>query len=167
MSLKDILNENNEKENSKKCEIKGFILDIDGTLLNSKQQHLEAWKRTLEKHGIKKSEEEIIAHFGKSTLRIAQELVADKDDDNSMLYKQIADEKTKTFYELIPNIKLFEGVQETLEKIHDMGYKIAFASSNYDFILEVFMKTFGWGSISVGFVGIDSITHAKPHPEMI
>jgi pyrophosphatase PpaX len=145
-------------------EINGFILDIDGTLLNSTPAHLAAWKYAFEQHNIIRTPEEIVKEFSKPTPTIAA-IVSRSSDEN--LVKLITKEKTDYFIELIPTIPLYPRVLEVMDRICELGGKICFASSNLNRAMEKMMSTFDWRRRSVGYLGIDDITHAKPHPEMI
>ena len=44
---------------------RGFIFDMDGTLLNSHDAHFKAWDRVTREHGFPYEKEEIVAQFGK------------------------------------------------------------------------------------------------------
>jgi HAD superfamily hydrolase (TIGR01662 family) len=145
-------------------EIKGFILDIDGTLLNSLPIHLKAWKYMLAQRNIFIADEEISRHFSKSTWQIAQIITYSSD---VTLAKEMAQLKTDKFIELIPEIPMFPGVTETLLKIKDMGGKIMLASSNMNRVINKMMSVFNWNQICDGYLGTEDITHPKPHPEMI
>jgi HAD superfamily hydrolase (TIGR01509 family) len=144
--------------------IRGFILDIDGTLLISTEEHLNAWKIALKRHGISRLDEEILIHFGKPTYVIGRMIVG---EENKELAEKITQEKTIIFLDLIRNIDLFSNVQDVLARLSNDGYSIVFASSNYNRVIEKMMITFGWDKISMGYVGTDDIKNPKPDPEMI
>lgn len=147
-------------------EIKGYIFDIDGTLLDSTPAHLNAWKRALKEAEISRDDSEILSLFGKPTKVIAEILLNQASVDPAKS-QAIAQNKTKYFVESIPSIPLFPAVQEILSLLHQNGYKITFASANYNFIIEKMMTVFGWYSISEGFIGVDDVKHSKPDPEML
>jgi HAD superfamily hydrolase (TIGR01509 family) len=144
--------------------IRGFILDIDGTLLISTQEHLNAWKIALERYGIRRTDDEILSQFGKPTFVIGRILLGEEKKD---LADKIIHEKTQIFLDLIKNMDLFSNVQDVLARLANDGYSIVFASSNYNRVIERMMIAFGWDKISVGYVGTDDIVNPKPDPEMI
>ena len=144
--------------------IKAFIMDIDGTLLSSRDAHLHAWKRAIREYGIIKSEAEIVAHFGKPTPIISAALAETNDHQ---VAEDIAVQKTEYFIAEIAHIRLYKDVKTILNTIHAAGIPIVFASSNYNRVIEEMYRTFEWDKISVGYVGIDDIKHSKPDPEMI
>ncbi len=147
-------------------EIKGYIFDIDGTLLDSTPAHLNAWKRALKEANISKDDSEILSLFGKPTKVIAEILLNQSGVDPAKA-QAIAQNKTNYFVESIPSIPLFPGVQDILLLLHQNGYKLTFASANYNFIIEKMMEVFSWYPISEGFIGVDDVKHSKPDPEML
>ncbi len=147
-----------------RMKITGFLFDIDGTLLDSRPAHTRAWQRTLAAHGILKKETEIHYDFSATDPDVVRTLF-DTADPN--LINQISREKNDFFIEEIPNIPRFPKVPEILDRIHSDHIPICFVSSNYDRILGLMMEAYDWDEISVGFIGIDAVTHAKPDPEMV
>ncbi len=140
------------------------MFDIDGTLLDSRHAHTRAWQRTLATHGILKNETEIYYDFSATDPDVVRALF---NTSNPSLIEQISREKNDFFIEEIPNIPRFPGVPEILDRVHADQIPICFVSSNYDSILGLMMKANGWDEISMGFVGIDAVVHAKPNPEMV
>ena len=143
--------------------IKGYILDIDNTLLSSTDAHYQSWIYALESNGVYKGENEIKIQFGKPTNKIAELLC----NGDKSLGTKIAKEKTNYLIEIAGSVKLFPGVEEILNWLFEHNYPICFASSNFNKVIEAFMEHNGWNEISVGYVGIDDVVNAKPDPEMI
>ena len=75
--------------------ISGFILDIDGTLLDSTPAHLKAWQSILHEVGLNKSDAQILQHFGKRTEQIASDLF--QTEVSPELINYIAEQKTLDF----------------------------------------------------------------------
>lgn len=143
--------------------INGFILDIDNTLADSTEAHYDSWKWALEKNGVYKDRDVVVAEFGKPTTKIAEILT----NGDSKLAKVIAREKTDFLLESFANVGLFDKVEELINTLSNSGYKICFASSNFNRVIEEFVKTHNWDKIAEGFAGIDDVEFAKPHPGMI
>ncbi len=144
--------------------IRGYLFDIDGTLLDSRPAHTRAWQHTLATHGILRKETEIHYDFSATDPDVVRALF---NTSNPILIEQISREKNDFFLEEIPNIPRFPKVPEILDRIHADYIPICFVSSNYDRILGLMMEAYGWDEISTGFVGIDAVTRAKPDPEMV
>jgi HAD superfamily hydrolase (TIGR01509 family) len=140
--------------------IKGLILDMDGTTLNSFPLHLEAWKLLLKKYKILKEESEILSHFGKTTETIAKELFPEEYDPERM-----AAEKDDIFFTLIPKLRPFKGVSELLIRLKQQKYLTCLASSNPSKTIKAIISHLGLKIDTC--VGIDDIQRGKPAPDMI
>ncbi len=140
--------------------IRGLILDMDGTLLDSHDTHLEAWKNLLKNYNITKTDSEILSHFGKTTEDIAKNLFPKEYDP-----VRIGREKDEIFLSLISNIRLFAGVFKVLSRLKQQNYRICIASSNPRRTIQAICTNC---KLNVdAFVGIEDITHGKPAPDMI
>ncbi|HME55649.1 MAG TPA: HAD family hydrolase [Candidatus Lokiarchaeia archaeon] len=144
--------------------ITGYLLDIDGTLLDSKEAHTRAWQRTLEAHGIVKELGEIAFDFAAPDSDVVPELFG-IDEVNSV--EEITQEKNDFFIEELSAIPLFPNVPEVLARIHDIEGAICFVSSNLDRVIEGMLVAYGWDALDTRFVGLDGVTRAKPGSEMV
>lgn len=143
--------------------IKGYIFDLDHTLLNSDKIQIEAFIWAFQKHGLDRSYNAILEHFDMATDELARTLIGtDKADSDA-----IAQDQNRRIIEQVAEIPLIPGANDVLLKIHELGGKIAFASNNYKDFIEALIKTQHWDEISSGFVGIGDVKIGKPHPEMI
>ncbi|MHA1675337.1 MAG: HAD family hydrolase [Promethearchaeota archaeon] len=145
--------------------ISGFILDIDGTLLDSTKAHLAAWRKALREYGVIKTDVEIYSQFGKKTAQISRILIGQQADNSTV--KEIAIRKTEILLQELTKIKPYPQVPETLQRIYAQQGKIIFVSNNYNRIIEAILQYQQWDKISIGFIGVDNVKNAKPDPEMI
>ncbi len=143
---------------------KGFIFDIDGTIMDSHDGHYHAWDRTTRAHGATYTKEEIVKHFGKTTAQIAIELLHLTDP---AIIESVSREKASYFLEEIPNLKLFDGVIEVFKKIKKAGALLCLASSNERNVIEKIIADFKLTALVDASVSLDDITRGKPDPEMI
>lgn len=144
--------------------IHGFLLDLDGTLLDSRAAHARVWQRTLAAHDIVKEESEIVFDFAAPDPQVVVDLFG---VDDPQVIDAIAQEKNDYFLEELPQIPLFPRVPDVLAQIHAFGDPICFVSSNYDRVLARMVEIYGWEEIGATFVGIDGVVRAKPDPEMV
>ena len=144
--------------------ITGYLLDIDGTLLDSNEAHTRAWQRTLAAHGITKEFDEIDYDFAAPDVDVVPGLFG---IDDTGTVAGIAWEKNEFFIEEIANIPLFPGVPDVLASIRDNGGKICFVSSNFDRVIQRMFEAYGWDALGAEFVGLDNVARAKPDPEMV
>src|SRR5579862_2010983 len=91
--------------------IRGVLLDVDGTLLDSNEAHARAWKDALEGVGWSFGIERIRRLIGKGSDRILRELVGinpESREGRSIEQKRIA--LLKTFY--LPDLEPTPGARE-------------------------------------------------------
>ncbi len=123
----------------------GIILDVDGTLWDSRYVVADAWNRGAESCGadVRVTPEKLKELFGKTMDEIAQELMPDYEPGlrADILKKSIEfeDEVLKENEEDIT----YNGVIETLYTLHDMGAKLAIVSNCQEGYIELFMEKNG------------------------
>ncbi|MHA1129343.1 MAG: HAD family hydrolase [Candidatus Helarchaeota archaeon] len=140
--------------------IRGLILDMDGTLLDSKRYHIQAWKILIQRYNIQKSDFEIVSQFGKTTEEIAKSLFPPNFDP-----KQIGAEKDEIFFSLISDVCPFEGVPELISRLKRSNFKICVASSNP---VKTIQTICSYCNLDVDdCVGMENVKHGKPAPDMI
>jgi HAD superfamily hydrolase (TIGR01509 family) len=144
---------------------RGFIFDLDGTLLNSHEAHYRAWDRALQEHDVHKTKEEIVSQFGRPTPTIAVTLLGP--DSDPEIISAIAREKAAYVLAEIPTLDLFPGAKELLRKIKAAGKKIAIASSSLARTIDAVIDAHELRALVDTRIGLDEITNAKPDPEMI
>ncbi len=129
----------------------GIILDVDGTLWDSRQVVAGAWNRAAQEMGsdLRVTPEGLTKLFGKTMDEIAYELMPDADPDKrkELMTKSIEyeDEALAQNEEDIT----YDGVIETLYTLHDMGAKLAIVSNCQKGYIELFMEKAGVGELII------------------
>lgn len=143
---------------------RGFIVDVDGTLLDSTETHFQSWKAVTRAHGFDYSREEIVAHFGKPVFEITEALFQ---VTAPARVRAITAEKVTYFLDHVNTMDLFPGVHAFFRRLQARGTPACLASSNVNEIIGRVVDHFGLAPFIAGFVGMDDVSHGKPHPEMI
>jgi beta-phosphoglucomutase len=150
--------------NNKNMTPKAFIFDMDGTMIDNMDVHVQAWEVTVEKLGgtlrgdalrkelYGKNEEVLERLFGnRFTMEERTAIGLQKEADYRELYA--------------PFIQLIPGLEDFLHQAKTMGIPMAIGTAsnrqNVDFVvsslqLHRFINT---------IVGADDVSHGKPHPE--
>src|SRR2546423_14273717 len=105
-----------------------FIFDIDGTLVDSNEFHVESWDRAFRHFGKQFSKEELRTQIGKGSDQYIPEFLSPEEIER--FGKQLDEYRSELFKkEYLPRVRPFPKVRELLQRIHDDDKKIVLASS--------------------------------------
>lgn len=143
------------------------IFDFDGTLGDTRHNIVVTLQRTMSLLGLPlRSESECASTIGLTL-----------EDSFRTMYPEIDEAKAKEcvatyrdiFYqsieELTPN--LFEGVSDTLARLHAMDIKMSIASSRSSPSLLLFLRNMAIADYFGVVLGSDNVTRHKPQPEPV
>jgi HAD superfamily hydrolase (TIGR01509 family) len=143
--------------------IKAFIFDLDGTLIDSEKAHLKAWSEALSVFLQDFDINLVQKHFGKSGREIAFLILQDemKAEQCEKIKDQIFDTLLSTDVEPMPcAISL-------LELLKRRNIKTGVASSHYSERIIRILKHFNMLDFFDIIVGLDEVTKPKPSPELL
>ncbi len=145
---------------------RGFVFDLNGTMVNDMEFHTKAWYDVLN-HVLKAglSWEEVKVHmYGKNEELLVRIFGADRFSEEEK--QALSLEKEKRYRAaFLPHLKLINGLEEFLKKADDQHIKMAVGTaainSNIDFVLDNLHIRQYFDAV----VGADNVTTSKPHPE--
>lgn len=146
----------------------GVIFDLDGVICHTDKYHYKAWKKIADELGILFNES--INHKLRGISRGDSFNIILENYPSNLTQKEkkyYIDKKNQYYRDYLKDLSpqdLEEDTITTLEKISNMGLKIAIGSSskNAKFILEKLGLEETFDAISDG----TNIIHSKPHPEV-
>ena len=152
----------------KKMKYKGIIFDLDGVICFTDKYHYEAWKIMADEEGIYFDEQINNRLRGISRMESLEIILERRQREYTQEEKvALATHKNNLYRELLANMTpadLALETKETLEKLRNLGLKLAIGSSskNAKFILERIGLIDFFDAISDG----TNISNSKPDPEV-
>jgi HAD superfamily hydrolase (TIGR01509 family) len=145
--------------------IRGVILDLDGTLVDSNELHVQAWHETFRHFGKDIPLERLREQIGKGGDQYLPEFLNDRE------VREFGDEMDKyrgaVFQKkYLPQVKPFPKVRELVERLRADGKKIALASSGKDVEVRNYEKLLEITSLVDCRTTADQVAHSKPKPDV-
>ena len=107
---------------------RAFIFDIDGTLVDSNELHVDSWDRAFRHFGKQFPREELRAQIGKGSDQYLPEFLTP--DEVKRFGKALDEYRSDIFRkEYLPAVRPFPKVRELFQRIRDDGKRIVLASS--------------------------------------
>ncbi|MGN0728228.1 HAD family hydrolase [Treponema sp.] len=149
-------------------DIKAFIFDMDGVLLDTETICERTWIIAGKEFGIPEEE---------STVIFKKCIGTNKVDTSNILKENLAstvsaEEFMKRTSELFSQIETSEGIKlmpfarETLAHLKQKGYRLALASSTREPVVERQLRNAGLFSFFETVTTGDMVSHSKPDPEI-
>ncbi len=149
--------------------IKGIIFDLDGVLVFTDKFHYQAWKAIADDRGIY-FDEKINNRLRGVSRMDSLDIILEKYEGEPLTLEEkerMAEKKNQIYRELLKTMvpsDVSEEVRNTLDRLHEMGMKLAIGSSskNAKFILEKVQLLESFDAVSDG----TNISKSKPDPEV-
>lgn len=143
---------------------KALLFDLNGTMVDDMNYHIQAWYRISRELGAALTLEEVKAEcYGKNgevLERIFPGRFTEEEKNRISIEKEI-----QYRLEFKPYLKLLDGLDKFLALAHAHGWKMGIGSaaiqSNVDFVLDGLNIRHYFGAI----VSADQVVHSKPDPE--
>lgn len=148
---------------------KAVLFDLDGTLLDTALDIINACNHTLEKYGYKALDEKLLKTKVTAGMREMLKLGVPKEDhENSGIETYMRDEFASFYKEHIcDRTKAFEGIPKLIDDLTKNRIKTAVITNKYHDMATKVLSKFPFSKDFSLVLGCDSLTHSKPHPEPI
>ena len=145
--------------------IEAVIFDVDGTLINSVDQHAKAWLWAFARHGHDIPLEDIRAQIGKGGDQLMPVFLSAEEIEH---FGETMQKERSDFFkdEYLPHIHAFPMVRELFERIKQDGKKIILASSAKADELERYEKIAGIDDLIEPSTSSGDAEKSKPHPDI-
>jgi HAD superfamily hydrolase (TIGR01509 family) len=139
----------------------GVIFDVDGTLIDSNDAHAQAFVEALRESGYDLPFERVRRLIGKGADKLIPELIGKYDE-------AVADRKKAIFKkEQLPRLKAFPKVEALLQKLSELGVRLAVASSAGKDELDALLEVAHGRRYFEQQTDSDDAEHSKPDPDIV
>ncbi|WP_404712966.1 HAD family hydrolase [Sphingomonas sp. MMS24-J13] len=144
--------------------IRAVLFDIDGTLVDSNEQHVNAWAFAFRDEGHPQERDDIRAQIGKGGDLLVPALLPTASED---VRQRIADAQGahfKTIY--LDQIRPFADAAALVRHVHHSGRKVVLASSAKQEELDHYIELLELDGIIDATSSIDDVETSKPEPDI-
>jgi HAD superfamily hydrolase (TIGR01549 family) len=143
-----------------------FIFDIDGTLVDSNDLHVESWDRAFRHFGKIFPNEKLRAHIGKGSDQYIPEFLTP--EEMKKFGKELDEYRSDLFRkEYLPKVKPFPKVKELLQRIRDDNKRSVLATSGKKSDTEYYVnELLKIGDLIEGYTIADDADQSKPAPDI-
>ena len=143
----------------------GFIFDIDGTLVDSNELHVDSWDRAFQRFGKQFSREQLRAQIGKGSDQYLPEFLTP--EEIKRFGKELDEYRSELFKkEYLPKVQPFPKVCELFQRIHDDKKRIVLASSGKKADTKYYIDLLKIGDFIDAYVSGDDADSSKPAPDI-
>ncbi|HEX8278506.1 MAG TPA: HAD family phosphatase, partial [Segetibacter sp.] len=153
------------KENINDSIIKAVIFDVDGTLVDSNDLHVEAWQVAFRRYGKELAFDDVHRQMGKGGDQFMPVFCSPEELNNygSELEQYRVDLLANDY---LPRVKPFPKVRDLFQRIKNDGLQIALASSAKEEEVETHKKTLGIKELLETATSADDVEKSKPNPDI-
>ncbi len=146
--------------------IRGVILDVDGTLVDSNDAHAHAWAEAMSEQGFHPEFSEVRRRIGMGGDYLVKEtLNIDPDGEPGSSIKKRRKEIFTSRY--MPSLKPFPRTRDLLEKMRESGLKLVAASASKEDVVKELLKKTGVVHLLEDFTSDSDVENSKPEPDVV
>jgi membrane protein len=144
--------------------IKAVFFDVDGTLVDSNEQHVNAWAFAFREEGHPQEIDDIRAQIGKGGDLLVPTLLPEADNAVRARLSKRHGEHFKDSY--LDNVRAFDGASDLVRKVHASGAMVVLASSAKQDELDHYADMLDIKECLAATTSIDDVETSKPAPDI-
>lgn len=147
-------------------EQRAALWDMDGTIVDSAEQHWLSWQIALADEGRVMTHDQFLATFGQRNDAILRQLYGAGLPDSDVA--RIANAKEKSYRNLVRQhgVTPLPGVRDWLARLHAAGWRQAVASSAPRANLDILLAALNLAHYFAPIISAEDVRHGKPDPEL-
>lgn len=149
--------------------LSGLIFDIDGTLMDTNEHHVEAWRRAFERYGYTVPADRIRVEIGKGGDKLVPSILGNQADERHG--EKLREASAEEFQAIAGERKfrLFAGAEELLAELRRRGLRTAIATSAGTQHLDAMERNTGvkLRELVDETVTADDADQSKPSPDLV
>lgn len=146
-------------------EVRGVILDLDGTLIDSNDAHARAWARAFAEHGFDVPAAQVRPLIGMGGDQMLPKLVnVDADSERG---KALTQSRAKHFREEVPRLRATPGARELVAGLRALGIKLMLGSSGEDELVKAELEQIGLSELVESRVRSDEVQASKLEADIV
>ncbi|HYH69303.1 MAG TPA: HAD family hydrolase [Urbifossiella sp.] len=146
--------------------VRGVLLDIDGTLVESNDAHAHAWVHALAESGHDVPFEKVRPLIGMGGDKLLPKVCGL--DAEAREGKRVSERRGEIFLaDYLPHLRPTRGARELLDQLSARGLRLAVASSAKKGELEPLMKLCGADRVCESATSSDDAAASKPDPDIL
>jgi HAD superfamily hydrolase (TIGR01549 family) len=149
--------------------LRGLILDIDGTLVDTNPGHVEAWRRTFRRFGYDVQAERIVVEIGKGGDKLIPSVLGQEVERR--LGDALRKAQKEEFLSIAKSVRfrVFPGVEELFQTLRGRGIRSALATSSDEKHLDATLVSAGLDLRRLSDVVVTRSPDdaSKPAPDLI
>jgi membrane protein len=144
--------------------IKAILFDIDGTLVDSNDQHVLTWEEVFRDEGETFDRQVIHGQIGKGADMLVPTLMPGTDEDTLERLANAHGEIFKTKF--LDVVKPFPGAHDLLVRVHKAGQTVVLASSASKSELDHYLDLLDARDLVAATTSADDVASTKPAPDI-
>ena len=146
--------------------LRGVLLDIDGTLIDSNDAHAQAWEEVFRAYGYDISAQRVRPLIGMGGDKLLPELTGLASEAPKA--KEMSERRTRLFLEqYLPRLRVFPGARELLLRMKRDGLKLVVATSANEEELGALLRVIGVRDLVDDTTTKSDVESSKPDPDAI
>jgi len=145
--------------------IRGALFDVDGTLIDSVDQHASAWRDAFREFGKRVTKKQVRSQVGKGSDQFLPVFLTREEIER--FGKELVERRGKVYLKrYFPTVRPFPKVKELLRTIRAAGVRVVLASSAEESELKKYVKLAGIGDLIESYTSSEDAQKSKPHPDI-